>query len=80
MHSSGRFNSDEGASRATACALLGATIQLTTRWLVCRPDESIDETLSALHFIYAAVIKAEPPCQSSATFLKDGNDVLAQVS
>lgn len=58
MHSTGRFDSDERTSRATACGLLGATIQLTTRWLVCRPNEPIDETLAALHFIYAAVIKA----------------------
>lgn len=58
MYSTGRFNSDEQACRATACGLLGATIQLTTRWLVGRPHEPIDATLSALHFIYGAVIKA----------------------
>lgn len=45
-------------AQAMACGLLGATIQLTVRWLVRRPGEPIDETLAALQFIHGAVIQS----------------------
>ncbi|RZI83741.1 MAG: TetR/AcrR family transcriptional regulator [Rubrivivax sp.] len=45
-------------ARAVACGLLGATVQLTVRWLARRPDEPIDKTLAALRFIYGAAIQS----------------------
>lgn len=51
------------AAQAMACGLLGATVQLTVRCLICRPGESIDHTLAALRFIYGAAIHTwSRPC------------------
>lgn len=46
------------AAQATASGLLGATIQLTVRWLGREPGEPIDETLAALRFIYGAAVQS----------------------
>lgn len=53
----GGVGSDQ-AAQATASGLLGATIQLTVRWLATRPCEPIDETLAALQFIHGAAIQS----------------------